>query len=96
MLEGRLSTPEGLSRVNVELVGWASAMVLFVTIVRQVQMQWRDEGVSSWLFAGQLVASLGFAWYSFMLGNAVFVVTNMMLAITALIGQWVRWRQQAR
>lgn len=85
--------------MNVELVGWASAMVLFVTIVRQVQTQWRGGpggGVSSWLFVGQLIASLGFAWYSLMLGNAVFVVTNMMLAITALIGQWVRWRQQVR
>ena len=70
--------------------------MLFATIVRQVQVQWRagpGSGVSSWLFIGQLIASLGFAWYSFLVGNAVFVVTNMLLAITALIGQWVYWRQ---
>jgi hypothetical protein len=82
--------------VSAEWVGWGSAIVLFATIVRQVQMQWRagpGSGVSSWLFIGQLIASLGFAWYSFLVGNAVFVVTNMLLAITALIGQWVHWRQ---
>lgn len=77
-------------------IGWGSAIVLFATIVRQVQVQWQGRpgnGVSSWLFAGQLIASLGFAWYSFLVENAVFVVTNLLLAITALIGQWVRWRQ---
>jgi hypothetical protein len=77
-------------------VGWASAIVLFATIVRQVQVQWRSgpaDGVSSCLFVGQLAASLGFAWYSLLVGNAVFVATNFVLAITALIGQWVRWRQ---
>ncbi len=82
--------------MSAEWVGWGSAIVLFATIVRQVQMQWRagpGSGVSSWLFIGQLIASLGFAWYSFLVGNAVFVVTNMLLAITALIGQWVHWRQ---
>ena len=79
-----------------EWIGWGSALVLFATIVRQVQVQWRGgpgNGVSSWLFGGQLIASLGFAWYSFLVENAVFVVTNMVLAITALFGQWVRWRQ---
>jgi len=80
--------------VSAEWVGWASAIVLFATIVRQVQ--WRSgpgDDVSSCLFVGQLAASLGFAWYSLLVGNAVFVATNFVLAITALIGQWVRWRQ---
>jgi hypothetical protein len=70
--------------------------VLFATIVHQVQMQWRSgtgNGVSRGLFIGQLIASLGFASYSFLVGNAVFVATHIVLAITALIGQWVRWRQ---
>lgn len=82
--------------MNAEWVGWGSAIVLFSTIVRQVQVQWRagpGNGVSGALFVGQLVASLGFAWYSFLVENAVFVVTNLVLAITALIGQWVHWRQ---
>lgn len=82
--------------MNAEWVGWASAIVLFATIVRQVQVQWRagpGSGVSSALFAGQLVASLGFAWYSLLVENAVFVATNLVLAITAMIGQWVHWRK---
>lgn len=55
--------------------------------------QWRSvNGVSRWLFVDQLIASLGFAWHSFRVVNAVFVATPVVLAITALIGPWVRWR----
>ncbi|MBC7780527.1 MAG: hypothetical protein H7125_10555 [Proteobacteria bacterium] len=82
--------------MNAELIGWASATILFATIVRQVQIQWRagkSAGVSQWLFIGQLAASMGFAWYSYLLANPVFVVTNLLLVMAAMIGQIVSWRQ---
>lgn len=72
-----------------ELIGWASSLILFVTIVRQVWRQWNarnTEGVSTWLFVGQFAASLGFTAYSVLLGNRVFIVTNATLALTAVVG----------
>lgn len=49
------------------------------------------------LAVGQLTASLGFAVYSWLIGNWVFVATNVMLLATALLGQWIfrRNRRQA-
>ena len=47
-----------------ELIGWCSAAVLLITIGRQVLAQWRSgttQGLSRWLFIGQLAASTGFA-----------------------------------
>ena len=44
------------------LVGWASSVILLVTIGKQLHKQWQDrtsEGVSKWLL-GQLAASVGF------------------------------------
>ena len=46
-----------------EVIGWASSLILVLTIAKQVYKQWQDEtseGVSKWLFIGQLAASLGF------------------------------------
>jgi uncharacterized protein with PQ loop repeat len=55
-----------------ELIGWMAATVLLATMGRQVYTQWRDgtsQGVSKWLFVGQLAASLGFVMYSWRLGK---------------------------
>jgi hypothetical protein len=82
-----------------EWVGWASAAVLLATLVRQVYTQYRSgstRGVSKWLFAGQLAASVGFVAYSWMLGNGVFVVTNALILLTALIGQGIYLRNRRR
>lgn len=76
----------------VDWLGWAASAVLLATLGRQVYVQWRErstQGLSSWLFVGQLTASLGFAVYSWLIGNWVFVATNMMLLVTALLGQWI-------
>jgi uncharacterized protein with PQ loop repeat len=76
----------------VDWLGWGASAVLLATLGRQVWVQWRErstEGMSSWLFVGQLVASCGFALYSWLIGNWVFVVTNIMLLATALLGQWI-------
>jgi MtN3 and saliva related transmembrane protein len=85
--------------VGTELIGWLSAAVLLGTIGRQVYSQWRDgtsQGVSRWFFTGQLLASAGFLTYSWLLGNWVFVATNGLMLITALIGQWLYLRNQRR
>jgi MtN3 and saliva related transmembrane protein len=85
--------------VATELVGWLSAVVLLVTIGRQVYSQWRhgtSQGVSRWLFLGQLFASSGFIVYSWLLANWVFVATNGLMLVTALLGQWLFLRNRRR
>jgi uncharacterized protein with PQ loop repeat len=82
-------------------VGWLSALVLLATIGRQVYSQWRArslQGVSSWLFIGQVTASCGFVVYSWLLANWVFVVTNALMLVTALLGQlvYISNRRRAR
>lgn len=73
-------------------VGWVGSGVLIATLGRQVFVQWRErstEGLSSWLFVGQLTASTLFTIYSALLGNAVFVFTNSVLLLTAVTGQLI-------
>jgi MtN3 and saliva related transmembrane protein len=80
-------------------LGWGASAVLLATLARQVYVQWRErstEGVSSWLFVGQITASVGFLAYSWLVGNAVFVFTNAALLITALVGQWIYRRNVRR
>lgn len=45
-----------------------------------------SEGISTWLFIGQLAASVGFTIYSFAVGNWVFTITNGLLTINNIIG----------
>lgn len=81
------------SRVtSVNLLGWVSSLVLLLTLSQQIRVQWRSresKGVSSWLFIGQLAASSGFAAYSYLLGNWVFLTTNLLLVANAGVGEWV-------
>jgi hypothetical protein len=82
-----------------ELIGWSAAAVLLATLARQVYAQWKSgavQGVSRWLFIGQLAASTGFIVYSALLGNWVFVVTNTLILVTALAGEWVYLRNRRR
>jgi uncharacterized protein with PQ loop repeat len=75
-----------------EFIGWTSSLILLLTIGRQVYTQWRQkssQGVSKWLFIGQLTASAGFIVYSLLLENWVFVVTNVFMLITAALGEWL-------
>lgn len=72
-----------------ELVGWVSSFILVLTISKQIYKQWQEgssENVSKWLFIGQMVASLGFTIYSWLVANWVFVVTNSLMLINGLIG----------
>ena len=75
-----------------ELIGWSAATILLLTISRQVYTQWRErstQGLSRWLFIGQLAASSGFVVYSWLLDNWVFVATNVLMLVTAGFGQWI-------
>lgn len=72
-----------------EAIGWIASVILLATMMRQVRTQWRNRtaaGVSHWLFVGQIAASLGFIVYSALLGNTVFVVTNALLLVNAVVG----------
>src|SRR5581483_7979593 len=82
-----------------EIVGWASATVLLLTLARQVYVQSRTDsvaGVSKWLFRGQIAASIGFIVYSALVENWVFVVTNTLILVTAIFGQWLYWHRTHR
>jgi uncharacterized protein with PQ loop repeat len=82
-----------------EAIGWFSSVVLLLTIAKQVHKQWvsgTSEGVSKWLFLGQTTASVGFTIYSLMVGNWVFVVTNALLLVSALLGLGIVWKHRRR
>jgi uncharacterized protein with PQ loop repeat len=72
-----------------EAIGWVSSVILVLTIGKQVYKQWQEntsEGVSKWLFVGQISASLGFTVYSWLVRNWVFVVTNSLMLLNGLLG----------
>ena len=88
-----------------EAVGWVSSGILVLTIAKQVYKQWQEgssEGVSKWLFVGQMAASLGFTIYSWLVSNWVFVVTNAVMLVNGLLGLLIvihhrrRERKQAK
>jgi MtN3 and saliva related transmembrane protein len=73
----------------VEALGWVSSLILVLTIAKQVYKQWKEgssEGVSKWLFIGQMSASLGFTIYSWLVSNWVFVATNAVMLLNGLAG----------
>ena len=80
-----------------DLVGWISAVILGLTISRQVYTQWRtksSEGISHWLFIGQVAASTGFVIYSVLVENWVFVAANAFILLTAVVGQLIYLRNK--
>lgn len=83
----------------IDAVGWVSSFILLLTIVRQIRKQWSarsSKGVSAWLFVGQLAASIGFTIYSVGVGNWVFVTTNGLMAIAAIVGLVIYWRHKKK
>ena len=70
-------------------LGWVASAILVLTIGYQVVRQWRTghtEGVSRWLYVGQIAASSGFVAYSAHLGDAVFTATNSVILLAAILG----------
>lgn len=85
--------------MGADMVGWVSAFILVMTISRQVYTQWRTgscEGVSKWLFIGQLAASTGFTIYSYLVKNWVFVFANFFIFLTSVVGQIVYMRNKKK
>jgi MtN3 and saliva related transmembrane protein len=85
--------------MSTEVIGWTSSVILVLTIGAQVGKQWRDDtsrGVSPWLFVGQTAASIGFLFYSARVENPVFVVTNALMLVSALIGLAILVRHRRR
>ncbi|MFL5322321.1 MAG: hypothetical protein ACJ790_21870 [Myxococcaceae bacterium] len=85
--------------VVTEAIGWASSLILLLTIGKQVWKQWTSgssEGVSKWLFVGQMAASTGFTVYSYLVHNWVFVVTNALLLCSAVLGFLIVLRHRRR
>jgi len=83
--------------IATDLIGWTAAAILILTLGRQVYTQWRDrtsQGVSRWLFVGQCAASISFIVYSWLLHNWVFVVTNALILLTALAGEFIYLRNR--
>lgn len=85
--------------MQAEVIGWASALILLLTVSSQVFQQWRTRttaGVSHWLFIGQISASTGFVIYSVLVANWVFVATNTFLLLIAILGQVLFLRNKHR
>lgn len=85
--------------MNPDIVGWAASAILLATLSRQIHTQSKDpqaRGVSHWLFAGQILASIGFIAYSTLVDNWVFIVTNSLILLTAVVGQVMMWRKSRR
>ncbi|HXJ03092.1 MAG TPA: hypothetical protein VNH44_17870 [Micropepsaceae bacterium] len=83
--------------IATDLIGWGAAAILLATLARQVYTQWRDRtstGVSRWLFVGQCAASVGFVVYSWLVGSWVFVVTNVLILLTAISGEFIYLRNR--
>jgi len=82
-----------------DIIGWTSSLILLLTIGNQVRKQWvsrSTEGVSRWLFIGQMTASFGFAVYSWLVDNRVFVFTNSLMVLNGLAGYLVVRRNKRR
>lgn len=87
--------------MGAQAIGWLSSLILVATIAKQIYKQWREgasEGVSPWLFIGQMAASGGFALYSWLVKDWVFIATNSLMLANGLLGYviLVRNRRRAR
>jgi uncharacterized protein with PQ loop repeat len=82
-----------------EAIGWLSSIILVLTLGKQVYKQWHEgssQGVSRWLFLGQMAASLGFTVYSWMVGNWIFVITNSLMLVNGMLGYLIVLRHRRR
>ena len=80
-----------------DAIGWAASLILVFTVGKQVHKQWKDrtsEGVSIWLFVGEIAASLGFEVYSILLRNYVYMATNVLMVASSLAGLYVMRRNR--
>jgi uncharacterized protein with PQ loop repeat len=84
---------------GIEWIGWLSSFTLLLTVGVQLRKQWREqtaEGVSKWLFIGQVLAEVGFVAYSVLLKNWVFAFTNFVLLVENLVGVFMVLRYRRK
>lgn len=82
-----------------QIIGFASSFILLLTIGKQVYKQWSEgtsEGVSKFLFLGQITASVGFLIYSIMKNDKVFIVTNALMVVNSLVGIAILFHHRRR
>ena len=85
--------------MDISILGWVSSFILLLTVGKQVYKQWQagtSEGVSKWLFLGQITASIGFLIYSIYIWNPVFVVTNVLMVLNSLVGLGILFHHRRR
>jgi uncharacterized protein with PQ loop repeat len=81
------------------ILGWTSSAILLLTIGSQIFRQWKEgssKGVSKWLFIGQVAASAGFTIYSVLVGDKVFVFTNSLILLSAIVGVGITMHHKRR
>ena len=72
-----------------EWFGWSAAVILVITLFTQVRKNWQEKklkGVNPLLYYGQALASLFFMIYSYSINSWVFVITNAIALLSALVG----------
>ena len=80
-----------------EPLGWFASLILLSTIARQI---WRQahaltvEGVSKWLFIGQMAASVLYLVYSILVKNPVFIASHAALLVAGITGQVIYLRRR--
>jgi uncharacterized protein with PQ loop repeat len=85
--------------MGAQAIGWLSSLILVATITKQIHTQWREgasEGVSPWLFLGQMAASGGFVLYSWLVGDWVFIATNSLMFTSGVVGYVILSRNRRR
>jgi MtN3 and saliva related transmembrane protein len=85
----RTSVHEDIQNTMRDIVGWLSSFILLLTLCEQIHKQWaigNSDGVSKWLYIGQMAANIGFIVYSAWLGNTVFLITNALLLLSSTTG----------
>ena len=78
-----------------QVIGWISVTFLVTTIGSQVFKQWKDgtsEGVSYWLFAGEMISNALLLTYSSLVKNYVFMTANAALLLTSMFGLYLKWQ----
>lgn len=76
-------------RMSADVIGWASSLILLLTLGAQTRKLYRsrsNQGVSKWLYIGELAAAAGFTVYSALLHNAVYITTNALGVLTSVFG----------
>ena len=70
-------------------LGWLADSILLITLFAQMRKNWKEhrlKGVNPLLYYGQALASLCFAVYSLTINSWVFVVTNILGYVAAIVG----------